>query len=188
MKTKSGPDVSDDETISLIQEGIVEKFGLRENINILMFVFDELICNIQQHSKSVFNCFQARLYGSRLAVSLIDTGISIPQSYLNAGYTDENEMTLFSKAFDGVSVKKDRERGTGIPSIYNCICKGLKGSLFIISRKCAFKKLSGEDSEEFVDLKSENFDLEFEGTIINMLFEKPEKKIDFYHYLTEHSE
>lgn len=177
IKKELGRDEDNGEILNLLEEIIIENFGLKNNYQLLMAVFNELICNIQQHSKSKFNCIQAQMYENKIAISLIDTGISIPENYKKSGYEDFEDIDLFRKAFEGISTKKEKERGTGIPNSYNWICKGLKGNLVIISKNCAFKKLSNENIE-FIDLKP--LDLNFQGTIINLLFEIPKRKIDIY--------
>ncbi len=182
LKTRLGSDSENGEIIDMIEKIIVENFNLKTNINILMSIFDELICNIQQHSNSNFNCIQAQMYDNKLAISLLDTGISIPQSYIRVGYKDEEDMQLFKLAFNGISTKDNKERGTGIPNIYNWVCKGLKGSMVIISKSCVFKKLPNEELE-FINLKSKELNLKFEGTIINLLFEKPKTKINIYKHI-----
>ncbi len=183
IKKELGKDEDNEEILDLIEKIIIENFDLKENLQILMCVFNELICNIQQHSESNFNCIQAQIYENNLAISLIDTGISIPGRYKKSGYKqEENNLELFKLAFEGISTKDNNERGTGIPNTYNWICNGLKGSMVIISKNCAFKKIINEDME-FIDL--EPLKLSFEGTIINLLFEKPKKKIDSYSYINK---
>lgn len=139
IKKELGHDENNEEILDLIEKIIIENFDLKQNIQILMCVFNELICNIQQHSESNFNCIQAQMYENKLAISLIDTGISIPGRYKKSGYKEEeNNLELFKLAFEGISTKENKERGTGIPNTYNWICNGLKGSMVIISKDCAF--------------------------------------------------
>ncbi len=183
IKKELGNNEENGTILDLIEKIIVENFDLKENIQILMCIFNELICNIQQHSESDFNCIQAQIYTNKLAISLIDTGISIPSKYKKSGYkNEENNIELFKLAFKGISTKDNNERGTGIPNIYNWICDGLNGSMVIISKNCAFKKIFNEKIE-FIDL--EPLKLSFDGTIINLLFEKPKKKIDCYMFINK---
>jgi len=178
IKGSLGYDEENGEILDLLEKIIIDNFGLKENYQLLMSVFNELICNIQQHSKSKFNCIQAQMYRDKLAISLVDTGITIQSSYNSVEFKGEDDMELFKNAFAGVSTKKDKERGTGIPNTYNWICKGLRGSLVVISKNSAFKKLEYEENLEFIDLNA--LDLEFSGTIINILFKIPKEKIDIY--------
>jgi hypothetical protein len=188
LKNELGFDEDNEKILDLLEKIIVENFDLKDNVQILMSVFNELICNIQQHSNSNFNCIQAQLYENKLAISLVDTGISIQGSYEKSGfntknnYSNYNNLDLFKLAFAGISTKDDKERGTGIPNSYNWICKGLKGSLVIISKDSAFKKLPNKNME-FIDLSSLN--LNFKGTIINILFEKPKEKVDIYSFMNK---
>jgi len=178
IKKELGNNEENEEILDLLEKIIIESFGLRNNYQLFMAVFNELICNIQQHSNSNFNCIQAQLYENKLAISLIDTGISIQESYRRSGFKGtKDNMEFFKLAFEGISTKEEKERGTGIPNSYNWICKGLNGNLVIISDNSAFKKVTNENIE-FVDLSSLN--LRFQGTIVNMLFEIPEEKIDIY--------
>ncbi|MFT4244535.1 MAG: hypothetical protein ACMXYB_03725 [Candidatus Woesearchaeota archaeon] len=184
IKGELGEGEYNEEILDLLEKIIVENFELVNNKQILMFVINELICNIQQHSESKFNCIQAQMYENKLAISLIDTGITIPGRYKRAGYKEsEKNLELFKLAFEGISTKDDKERGTGIQNSYKCICRALKGSIVVISNNCGFKKISTEENIEFIDL--DNLNLSFNGTIINLLFEKPTQKLDIYPYLEQ---
>lgn len=177
IRSELGKDEENGEILDLLENIIINTFNLNMNYQLLMSVFNELICNIQQHSKSKFNCIQAQLYERKLAISLVDTGISIQNSYINSGFFEKSSIDLFEKAFKGISTKAQKERGTGIPNTYNWICRGLEGNLVIISKDSAFKKIKSE-SIEFIDLN--DLDLNFDGTIINISFNIPKEKIDIY--------
>lgn len=177
IKSELGEGEENGEILDLLEKIIINTFDLKINYQLLMSVFNELICNIQQHSKSSFNCIQAQLYEDKLAISLVDTGISIQNSYINSGFPEESSIGLFENAFKGISTKIEKERGTGIPNTYNWICKGLKGNLVIISKDSAFKKIKSE-MIEFINLSDLN--LKFNGTIINISFNIPKEKIDIY--------
>lgn len=184
IRSELGFDEENGEILDILEEIIIKKFDLNKSYQVLMSVFNELICNIQQHSKSKFNCIQAQMYGDKIAICLLDSGITIQNSYINDGFSrEEDEMELFKLAFKGVSTKEEKERGTGIPNSYNWVCKALKGNLVIISKNCAFQKLSCDREIEFVNLKP--LDLGFNGTIINILFEIPKEKIDIYEFMNK---
>lgn len=171
------------EIIDLLKEVIINKYDLKNNINTFLLVLDELMCNIQEHSKSNFNCIQAQKYDENLAISIVDSGISIPKNYINNGLRSFNsDLELLELVFKGISTKKEKERGTGIPNTYNLVCNALNGSLLIISRKAGFIKTPNEDIK-FFDL--DELGIEFQGTIINMFFKIPTEKIEYTKYLNK---
>ena len=169
--------------LNILEKIILEKYSLKEHKNSFMFVFDELMCNIKEHSKSKFNCIQAQMYGDKLAICLVDTGITIPKNYVEQGLRGyETNIELLQLVFKGISTKPEKERGTGIPNTYNIICNGFIGAFLVISGDVGFLKLPGEDIQ-FFDLNE--LGIRFDGTIINMLFEIPRKPIEIYDYINK---
>jgi anti-sigma regulatory factor (Ser/Thr protein kinase) len=170
--------------LEILREIIVDEYKLKENLSTLMLVFDEMMCNIQEHAKSNFNCIQTQRYKNKIAISIVDTGITIPQNYIENGLKGyDSNLELFKLVFQGISTKKEKERGTGIPNTYNLVCNALKGSFSIISGNVGFIKLPDTDLQ-FFSLE-DDLNLNFEGTIINILFDVPKEKIDYTKYLNQ---
>lgn len=144
---------------------------------------DELIDNIQEHAFSN-NCFiHAQIYSKKyLALSIVDIGKTIPQSYISAGFKLEKESECFEYILSGISSTKDPTRGYGLNSNINIISSALKGSIAVVSGKAVVSKTANEEPIVF---SLEDYDFEFPGTFINILFEIPTKKLNInpYDYL-----
>lgn len=170
--------------LELLEEIIIKPYNLKKNIQPFMFIFDELMCNIQQHAKSKFNCIQAQIYDNNmLGISIVDNGITIPQNYIDnkiKGF--DNDVDLLKLVFKGISTKPEKERGTGIPNSYKLITKGFNGSFLLISRDAGVLKLKNSELQ-FFNLNELGFT--FSGTIINMFFEVPKDKINIYDFINQ---
>ena len=169
---------NNNEILNLLNRILINKYNLKNNINIIFLIFDELLCNIQEHSNSKFNCLQIQKYNDKIAISIVDTGITIPISYIkkNIDLINENDTIFLEYALKGISTKNEELRGTGIPNTYKLVCDAFKGSFLIISREGGLLKIPKKDLI-FFNLKEYN--LKFNGTIINILFKITDEKIDY---------
>ena len=154
-----------------------------ENKSLVYQPLDELIDNIKEHAFSN-NCFiHAQIYQKKyLALSIVDIGKTIPQNYLDAGFKLENDLEAFQYILNGISSTKDPNRGFGLNSNINIITSALNGAIIIVSGKAILSKIGNEEPIIY-DLK--NYNLNFDGTFINILFEIPSEKLEFdiYKYL-----
>src|SRR3972149_10057006 len=70
-------------------------------------------------------------------ISIVDNGISIPQSFQNAGYRFEDWEAIYNAAM-GISTKKDQQgRGWGLKNSLKLLTDGLTGECLIVSRNGA---------------------------------------------------
>lgn len=138
----------------------------------LSYFLGELICNIEQHSKSpVGYIFSQYLHRERcIDICIADSGITVYGSYIDKKkYLDEigdDEAIALKKANEGYSTKElpDAEnRGYGITSSKNMLVDGLKGSFFMFSGG-AFHR---HDNAESVFIKLPET-INWAGTIILM--------------------
>ncbi len=169
-----------DRAVGEIFKKIISKYGLEDNKSIISLFLSELIDNIREHSQSNFNFIYSQTYNDLLAISIVDRGISIPGSYELNKITFKNDTFALKDALRGISTKPGNERGTGIPNTVNWVCGGLKGSLIVISRGAGFYRVDDEEFKFF-----ELGDMPFKGTIINILFKIPKKRIDYTKYINK---
>lgn len=168
------------EILNIFKKIIIEPFKQKKNLQAFLFFLDEIMCNIQEHSRSSFNLIQAQKYNNILSISIVDTGISIPKSYENNFRYFEDDIEALKFVFKGISTK-NQERGTGIPNTYRLITKGFGGTLLIISREAGV--LLNKDEINFFSLKDLN--LSFQGTILNFEIPLIENKLDIYDYINK---
>lgn len=125
----------------------------------------------------------AQIYkGKYLALSIVDIGKTIPQSYQEAGFDLSTDSEAFEYILSGISSTRDSTRGYGLNSNINIISSALKGSIVIVSGSAAVSKIQ-EDNPKIFNLGDSN--LYFGGTFINILFEIPDKELDLdpYNYI-----
>lgn len=92
--------------------------------------------NIYDHSKFSDGCISGRLIDDKYDFIIVDNGISIKNSFKNAGYSFENDCDALIKAINGLSTKNDLgyiERGTGLNNTANIIVNGFDGEFMLIS-------------------------------------------------------
>lgn len=136
----------------------------------ISYLFDELICNIQQHAM----CHKCVLYAgvnsvlNSIDICISDNGISLYGSYVKSGrYMDKlgNEsVSALVLAKDGFSTKNrpDAEnRGYGISSNVKMIVDGLHGTLSIVSGNALY--INTGKKQLFVNLPKQ---IEWQGTTI----------------------
>lgn len=105
----------------------------------LSYLMGELVCNIEQHSKSDKGyIFCQYLQQERcISVCIADAGDTIFASYARTNTLldeiQDNEALALQKACNGCSTKGIPERGFGLPSSKSLLVDGLKGSFFLLS-------------------------------------------------------
>lgn len=138
----------------------------------LSYFFGELICNINQHSKSEFGYIYSQyIHQERcIDICIADSGITVLGSYLNTGkYLDiigDDDAMALKMANEGYSTKDlpDAEnRGYGISSSKNMLVDGLHGAFFMLSGG-GFHRHSDNQSD-FIKLPNT---ISWDGTIILM--------------------
>lgn len=134
------------------------------------YLFDELICNIQQHAMC-HNCVLYAGVNSELDcidICISDNGISLYGSYVKSGrYMDmlgNDSVSALFLAKDGFSTKNrpDAEnRGYGISSNVKMVVNGLHGTLVIISGNALY--INTGSKQLFINLPKQ---IEWQGTTI----------------------
>ena len=140
----------------------------------------ELITNVFEHSKKDSGYIFAQFYPQKdyLDICIVDCGRGFATAYKEEkglNLTDEQAIT---EAMMGNSVKEDKERGYGLRTSKNVVCKALKGGGFIlISGSCAL--VATNRSEKLVFLR----DFHWQGAIVAYRIPKPTGDIDYLKYV-----
>lgn len=166
--------------VSLFEEKIYETLGKVSGArSAIWYPISELITNIFEHSKKDFGFVFGQFYPTKkyLDICIVDCGRGFANSYKEEkglNLTDEQAIT---EAMEGNSVKKERERGYGIRTSKEVVCKALNGGGFIlISGSCAL--VSTRQGDKLVSLP----DFYWQGSIISYRIPKPTGPIDYLKY------
>lgn len=162
--------------LQLLSNTINEVPGSR---NAIYYPISELTTNIFDHSQSDTGWIAAQWYPNKsfLDLCIVDRGRGLAATYLQ-----EMELTLtddeaIRKALRGISTKKEKERGYGVHTSKDVVCKALGGSFTLISGNAAF--LAEQNNERLVRLPGFNWP----GVIISYRIPKPTAPIDITPYL-----
>lgn len=161
---------------SLFSEKIYEVLGNVSGAqNAVCYPIAELATNIFEHSKKELGFIFGQFYPQKeyLDICIVDCGRGFARSYKEEKGLDLTDEQAIIEAMKGNSVKKEKERGYGIRTSKNIVCKALKGGGFIlISGSSAF--VATEKGERLVSLP----DFYWQGTIISYRIPKPTGPID----------
>lgn len=162
--------------LKLLSDVIGDSPGSR---NAIYYPISELTTNIFDHSHSDTGWILAQWYPNKkfLDLCIVDRGRGLATTYqqeLGLTLTDEEAIR---KALQGVSTKKEKERGYGVRTSKNVVCKALGGSFTLISGNAAF--LVEQRSEKIVRLPQFNW----QGVIISYRIPQPSGPIDITSYL-----
>ena len=173
--------VNEDNSFEVTNELINELNIPKQNQNTMKFIFYELTGNIYDHSKFSEGCISGRLMNAQYDFRVADNGISIKNSFKNAGYEIENDSDALIKAVNGLSTKNDLgyiERGTGLNNTVNIVVNGFDGEFLLISGDVILYI----NSEKVISQK--NPKKLSTGTIVNLRLDLT-TKIDMYNYLNQ---
>lgn len=103
--------------------------------NALNISVDEIISNIEDHSDAKYGWINAQYYPNKkyLDICIVDRGITINGKYKKVGKSYENDSEALKCALLGESAKKEKIRGSGLPTFTNMVTQGFKGEMIIIS-------------------------------------------------------
>lgn len=156
---------------SIMQSTIEKQKNLDARLKTpISYLLGELICNMEQHSKSKYGYFYSQYMAKEksLYICLADTGITIYGNYANSRKydeeLDENESSALRLAVTGRSTKNkpnSESRGFGISTNIEMITDGLNGGFFIMSGSAFYRKENG--TEIYVNLPES---IHWGGTII----------------------
>jgi hypothetical protein len=142
------------------------------------YLVGELTDNIYQHSMFENALIMAQQYRKKdeLHLCIIDDGITIGGSLRRMGIILDDYQGIID-AFQGISSKKDTERGMGLGTSLRLMTEGYKGRMLVVSGKGAIH--FGKDAPIGYNL-SEMF--KYEGTLISMVIPFIEMEVDVYAY------
>ncbi len=149
--------------------------------NALQYFIGELVDNIYQHSQFSTAYITAQKYSKLrfLEFCIVDNGITIPQSYEDNGTLIENDKVALDYALQGISTKKDKERGCGLRTSINLLTSGMSGTCLIVSRRAGLGANKFEGVSTF-NLAEENI---YQGTLISITVPLQRKEVEIYDYI-----
>jgi len=166
---------------SLFSEKIYEMLGSVSGAqNAVCYPIAELITNIFEHSKKKSGFIFGQFYPIKnyLDICIVDCGRGFANTYKEEKGLKLSDAEAITEAMKGNSVKKDKERGYGIRTSKDVVCKALKGGGFIlISGSSAL--VSIEQEEKLVSLSG----FYWQGSIIAYRIPKPAGPIDISPYI-----
>lgn len=166
---------------SILEEKIYKTLGnVSEARSAIWYPISELITNIFEHSKKDSGFIFVQFYPNKgyLDICIVDCGRGFAKTYEEERGLKFSDAYAISEVMKGNSVKKDKERGYGVRTSKDVVCKALKGGGFImISGSCAFVSIG--EKEKLVSLP--NF--YWQGVIIAYRIPKPTGFIDYFKYL-----
>lgn len=166
---------------TLFEEKIYKTLGnISGARSAVWYPISELITNIFEHSKKDSGFVFAQYYPKKyyLDICIADYGRGFAKTYEEEKGLKLSDADAIAEAMKGNSVKKDKERGYGIRTSKDVICKALKGGSFIlISGSSALVSIGTE--EKLVSLP--NF--YWQGAIIAYRIPKPTGNIDYLKYV-----
>jgi len=148
-------------------------------VNAFAYFVGEIVDNVYQHSKFSTAYIMAQKYPAKrfTEVSIVDGGISIPGAFENAGFEFEDTEAL-SKAINGLSTKRDKERGFGLGSSIKLLTKGLCGECLIVSREGGLIM----DNEKKTLYKMDS-NCMFKGTLVSVRVPFQDREVEIYDYI-----
>jgi hypothetical protein len=156
-------------------------------VNGLLFIFGELLANIEEHSKAKFCYLFAQYYPKleKFEFCLVDDGIGIFNSLKEAGREVKNDSEALYKVInEHLSAKKglgEENRGHGIKNTRAMVIGSeLKGDYLISSGSAIYL----ESYEETVSKKFGTLTkAKICGTMVAGRFNKPPENFSFYPYV-----
>ncbi|MBR2195779.1 MAG: hypothetical protein IJ911_09210 [Salinivirgaceae bacterium] len=140
----------------------------------LTYLFDELICNIQQHAQTDKGYAYLNYNESTQHIEIIvaDCGITIYGSYVSMqkhldklGNSDADALNLAQKGYSVKNLPNTENRGYGISSNIKLVVNGLKGEFSVLSGNALMIHSSGKSI--ILSLPKE---IDFKGTMIMATF------------------
>lgn len=148
--------------------------------NAFVYVLAELTDNVYEHSHFSRGSIMTGSYYDRgyCDFSIFDNGISIMKSFSNEGMRFKQDSEAIVCAINGLSSKKDLDRGHGLGSTIRIFLEALRGQVFIVSGSGAVF-LQGTSHIRY-DITTQNV---LDGTLITMRAPYPSEPVDIYRYV-----
>ncbi len=175
-----------DKYSSLLDRNISDdEFKARIGKNLSKVLISEMIDNIVEHAQADFTFIFSQYYRQLAAceICLADNGRGIFRSLVSSNRMVENDLDAIQQVINrGLSAKDEfgsQHRGTGIRNTIKLLLnRKLRGFFCIISGTAGFY-IDSNDRRQFLNLQNFNWN----GTIVNMGFQKPQTEFDIYEYL-----
>lgn len=150
------------------------------NSQAFIYLVSELVDNVYEHSEFSSGYIMAQKYPAKrfLDITIVDNGISIPQSLANVGH-DFTDGDAIWNAVNGLSTKYTNGRGYGLKTSIRLLVQGLHGKCLIISRSGGFIA----DENNFI-YKMGDFHL-FSGTLISIRVPYRRDRVNIYDYISK---
>lgn len=165
------------ELINSLEEKLPYQFG-----DSIKYILGELSDNIDNHSEFKRASLMAQYFPKKeiVDIAVFDNGISIPALFEKHNIQFKGDIDAIKKAVCGEVTTKQEEitRGFGLRTCKNLSTEGLKGELYIVSRKGILLFKSGKEPL-FRDLE----DKFLKGTFIYMRLKTPKEKLDIYNFV-----
>lgn len=172
---------------SLLRESIITDYEFLELIgqDVSALLISEMIDNINEHSSASNSLIFAQHWQATNSceICLSDNGIGMYQSLLDANRNVNSDMDALTQVITDCLSAKDEygsiKRGTGIRNAINLLSNNkLNGYFCVISGNAGYY-VDNQGRSRFLDLQKLNWN----GTIVNMGFTKPQKKMDIYEFI-----
>jgi len=148
--------------------------------NAIFYPMSELVTNIFEHSGKDEGYLFAQFYPSKkyLDICIVDCGIGLANGYNKARGVNLSDEQAIIEAMSGNSIKSETERGYGLRTSKDVICKALAGGEFILLSGSAVL-VSLNKRENIVTLP----DFYWQGVVISYRIPKPDKPVNISDFL-----
>ena len=147
--------------------------------NSLFYPITELLNNVFEHSKKdegwVFAIVDKK--NKFIDVCIVDSGRGLRRSYIEEENLNISHLEAIGQAMTGHSTKKDKDRGYGLFTTKNIICKGLLGNFLVITGNAVLIAEGGDEKVIELDRNIWN------GVVLAYRIPLVKKKINIYDYL-----
>lgn len=143
------------------------------------YPISELVTNIFDHSNSNAGYIFGQYYPKKnfLDICIVDTGRGLAKTYREEKGLDFSDENAMQAALQGHSTKPSKERGFGLRTSKDIVCKALGGSFSLISGSFAY--ITEVQKEHSFNLP--NF--YWQGVIIAYRIPRPTQTLDITPFL-----
>ena len=148
--------------------------------NAIYYPISELVTNIFEHSKKEGGWVFAQIYPKKkfLDLCIVDMGRGLKTCYKEENNIDLTDEEAIKEAMSGLSTKSNKkERGYGVYTSKQVVCRALGGSFIILSGSAAL--ISQKDKEKLVTTSP----FTWRGVVISYRIPFPERPIDISPFL-----
>lgn len=157
----------------------INKAGIEGIMNSIYYPITELVTNIFEHSKQdkgfIFGQFHQNI--NALDICIVDRGRGLAMAYQEEKELVLSDENAIAEVMEGNSIKPDKERGYGVRTSKNVVCKALGGQFILISGSAALASEQGR--ERLVSLP----EFSWKGVVIAYRIPIPQQPIDISPYL-----